>query len=71
MSVLLNVPDPLVTVGEVRINDGSAQRSRVTSLTVTFSSVVTLRSGAFELLALGGKPVELEALQALLATLKG
>jgi acetyl esterase/lipase len=36
-------------VASVVVNDGSAQRSMVTSLTVTFSSVVTLASGAFEL----------------------
>src|SRR5439155_10286769 len=37
-----------------RVNDGSAQRSMVTSLTVTFSTQVTLGSGAFVLTPQGG-----------------
>jgi photosystem II stability/assembly factor-like uncharacterized protein len=37
------------SVTSVVINDGSAQRSMVTSITVNFSSVVTLDPGAFEL----------------------
>lgn len=37
-------PPPAVTVTQV--NDGSAQRSRVTSLRVTFSDVVTVSAGA-------------------------
>jgi hypothetical protein len=37
------------TVTGVVINDGSAQRSVVTGITVTFSSIVTLDPGAFEL----------------------
>src|SRR5262249_34043534 len=36
-------------VDSVVLNDGSAQRSMVTSLTVTFDRVVTLDPGAFEL----------------------
>ncbi len=36
------------TVESVQINDGSDQRSMVDSLTVTFSSVVTIDPGAFE-----------------------
>jgi pectin methylesterase-like acyl-CoA thioesterase len=43
------VPDTDVQVASVVINDGSAQRSRVTSLTVTFTSIVTLDPGVFEL----------------------
>jgi photosystem II stability/assembly factor-like uncharacterized protein len=42
------------TVDSVVINDGSAQRSMVTSLTVTFSTVVSLDAGAFELDREGG-----------------
>jgi photosystem II stability/assembly factor-like uncharacterized protein len=38
------------SVNSVVINDGSAQRSMVTSITVTFSSIVTLNPGAFEVL---------------------
>jgi photosystem II stability/assembly factor-like uncharacterized protein len=38
------------SVASVVINDGSAQRSMVTSITVTFSSIVTLDPGAFEVL---------------------
>jgi hypothetical protein len=42
------------------LNDGSAQRSRVTSLTVTFNGVLTLDPGAFELLRQGGGLVSLD-----------
>jgi hypothetical protein len=45
-------PDAPPRVNSVQINDGSAQRSRVTSVTVTFSEVVTLPgtpATAFEL----------------------
>lgn len=42
------------TVQSVLINDGSAQRSMVTSLTVTFSGVVNLASGALEVDLQGG-----------------
>jgi len=54
------VNDPLPTVVGVVVNDGSAQRSRVTSLTVTFSEVVTLGDGAFELRSHSGALVGLE-----------
>jgi len=37
------------TVESVRINDGSVQRSMVTSLTITFNTVVTYVNGAFRL----------------------
>jgi pectin methylesterase-like acyl-CoA thioesterase len=43
------VPETDVQVASVVVNDGAAQRSRVTSLTVTFSSIVTLEAGALEL----------------------
>src|SRR5262249_15183498 len=46
-------------VERVVLNDGSAQRSRVTSLTVTFTGAVTIDPGAFELLRQGGSPVSL------------
>src|SRR5262249_4877590 len=36
-------------VDGVQVNDGAAQRAMVTSLAVTFSEVVTLAAGAFEL----------------------
>jgi len=58
------------TVTGVKVNDGSAQRSRVTSLTVTFSEAVTFPSGvgaAFQLNRTGpGTPtgaVNLSAVQ--------
>ncbi|MFO0888457.1 MAG: Calx-beta domain-containing protein [Isosphaeraceae bacterium] len=43
------VPDALPTVAGFVVNDGSAQRSMVTSLTVTFSEAVTIGDGAFVL----------------------
>ena len=43
-------------VASFRVNDGSAQRSMVKSLTVTFSMQVTLGSGAFVLTLQGGGP---------------
>jgi len=46
-------------VASVAVNDGSAQRSMVNSLTVTFDGPVTLDPGAFELLRQDGSPVEL------------
>jgi hypothetical protein len=45
----LATAEPPARVGSVVVNDGSAQRSRVTSLTVTFGGLVTLDAGAFEL----------------------
>jgi hypothetical protein len=48
------------TVSSVVINDGSAQRSMVNSLTVNFSSIVTLTPGAFELERQGGGLVNLQ-----------
>jgi arylsulfate sulfotransferase len=41
-------------VESVVVNDGSAQRSMINSLTVTFSAVVHLDPGAFELVRQGG-----------------
>src|SRR5204862_7866501 len=46
-------------VASVAVNDGSAQRSMVNSITVTFDGPVTLAPGAFELLRQDGGPVEL------------
>jgi hypothetical protein len=46
-------------VDSVVLNDGSAQRSMVTSLTVTFSGLVTADPGAFELRRPDGSPVGL------------
>lgn len=46
-------------VQSVQVNDGSAQRSRVNGLTVTFSENVTLAAGAFALVRDGASPVSL------------
>jgi hypothetical protein len=54
----------LPAVQGVTVNDGSAQRSMVTSLTVTFSIVVTLDPGAFELVGQGGGVIQLAVAQA-------
>jgi titin len=43
-----------IAVENVVINDGSAQRSMVTSITVTFNTVVTLDAGAIEVVNEGG-----------------
>ncbi|MCA9058676.1 MAG: hypothetical protein KDA85_09260, partial [Planctomycetaceae bacterium] len=48
------------TVESVVINDGTAQRSMVTSLTVTFDREVTLGSGAFEVTDGGGNQIVLQ-----------
>ncbi len=58
--VALGLPDP-VQVESVVINDGSSQRSMVTSLTVTFSGEVTLEEGAFRLRRQGGGFVDVSA----------
>jgi acetyl esterase/lipase len=52
--IALHTNFALARVEGVQINDGSAQRSMVNSLTVTFNRVVTLGSGAFELRRDGG-----------------
>jgi hypothetical protein len=54
----------LPTVQGVVVNDGSAQRSMVTSLTVTFSTVVSLDLGAFELVREEGGVIRLTVAQA-------
>jgi hypothetical protein len=57
-----NSPVQTVTparVAGVVVNDGSAQRSMVNSLTVTFDGPVTLGPGAFGLSRRDGSPVEL------------
>jgi hypothetical protein len=46
-------------VADVAVNDGSAQRSMVNSLTVTFDEPVTLAPGAFEVSRQDGGPVGL------------
>ena len=46
-------------VAGVAVNDGSAQRSMVNSVTVTFDGPVTLDPGAFDLSRSDGTPVEL------------
>jgi hypothetical protein len=51
-------------VESVVLNDGSAQRSMVISLTVTFSSVVTIDAGAFALVRHGGGTVGLQVTEA-------
>src|SRR6185436_19196787 len=63
-NVTVATPTPPARVQGVQVNDGSAQRSRVTSLTVTFSAVVTLPANAadaFRLVLVGGKPVGLSS----------
>jgi hypothetical protein len=51
-------------VQSVAVNDGSAQRSMVTSLTVTFSTVLHLDPGAFELVGQDGSEVPLNVAEA-------
>jgi hypothetical protein len=51
-------------VQSVVVNDGSAQRSMVNSLTVTFNGAVTLDPGAFELVRQGGAVIQLQVTQA-------
>jgi len=52
-SVTINVvPPPQVT--SVSINDGTAQRSLIRSITITFDTLVTFDSGAFRLTRQGG-----------------
>jgi predicted AlkP superfamily pyrophosphatase or phosphodiesterase len=54
----------LPQVQGVVVNDGSAQRSMVTSLTVTFSTVVHLAPGAFELVRQEGGVIDLSIAEA-------
>ncbi|HXG08273.1 MAG TPA: autotransporter-associated beta strand repeat-containing protein [Gemmataceae bacterium] len=56
----VTVVDRVPGVVSVVINDGSAQRSKVTSITVTFTDIVTLAPGAFELRRQGGNTVNLQ-----------
>jgi hypothetical protein len=56
-STTVNAKPPLVS--SVVIDDGSAQRSMVRSLSVTFNEVVTLGAGAFDLRTTGGAAVAL------------
>jgi hypothetical protein len=51
-------------VQSVAVNDGAAQRSMVNSLTVTFSTVVSLDPGAFELVRQGGGVINLQVAEA-------
>ena len=50
--------EPPARVESVVVNDGSAQRSMVNSLTVTFDQIVILEPGAFELVQEGGGRVD-------------
>jgi hypothetical protein len=63
---VLHIP-PRAGVQSVMVNDGSAQRSMITSLTVTFSTVMTLDPGAFELLRQGGGLVSLNVAASVVA----
>src|SRR5262245_6170030 len=49
--------EPPARVENVAVNDSSAQRSMVNSVTVTFDGPVTLDAGAFELNRADGSPV--------------
>ena len=49
--------DPAPTVASIVVDDGTAQRSMVRSLTVTFSEEVSLLPGAFDLRLNGGSAV--------------
>ncbi len=53
------VQTPPVTIASVLLNDGHPQRSSIYSLTVTFSSTVTVEDNAFELVNQDGVPVSL------------
>ena len=63
-TVTVLLEDPLARVASVVVNDGSAQRSMVTSLTVTFSTVIHLDPGAFELVRQEGGVIQLQVAQA-------
>jgi hypothetical protein len=64
VSTLYEGTTPPPVVQGVVVNDGSAQRSMVTSLTVTFSTVVHLGPGAFELVRQGGGVIDLRVAEA-------
>src|SRR5262249_35600310 len=55
----LATAEPPARVESVVVNDGSAQRSMVNSLTVTFDQLVTLDTGAFGLQLEDGSEVSL------------
>src|SRR5262245_33467436 len=55
----LGVAGNPATIDSVVINDGSAQRSMVNSLTITFDHIVTFHPGAFELQRQDGSAVGL------------
>jgi CSLREA domain-containing protein len=55
----LQAPAPTVQVVSVVVNHGAAQRSMVTSLTITFSGIVTLAPGAIAVVSQGGQGVGL------------
>jgi hypothetical protein len=60
VSVLLNQADTTAappTVESITVNDGSVQRSQVSSLTVTFSTQVNLSDGALTVQRTDGSPV--------------
>jgi glucose/arabinose dehydrogenase len=61
VTVTVNNPNPPLGVAGVQVDDGTAQRSVVRSLAVTFTGVVNIAAGAFELarLGAGGGPVNL------------
>ncbi len=48
------------TIDQVRINDGSPQRSKINTIKVAFSDAVTLAAGAIELKTARGKTVPLK-----------
>jgi len=57
LALSVSADAPPAVIGPPAVNDGSAQRSRITSMTVTFSEIVTLGSGAFVLTRTGpGSP---------------
>jgi pimeloyl-ACP methyl ester carboxylesterase len=58
---------PAAKVTSVQVNDGSAQRSMVNSLTVTFSYAVTSDPGAFELRRDGGELVDFQVTTSVVA----
>jgi hypothetical protein len=63
-SIFFRRIDELATVTSVVVNDGAAQRSMVTSVTVTFSTVVHLDPGAFALVGQDGGVIQLQVAQA-------
>jgi hypothetical protein len=64
VSTLYNGTIPPPVARQVVVNDGSAQRSMVTSLTVTFSTLVHLDPGAIELVRQEGGVIDLSIAEA-------